>query len=908
MTFFRVAMEMMSCMGKPGTDTLNSGQGADTLNGGLGNDIINVDGSVGDKILIGSTGTDTVNINISAGLESFSSLSYDGTENYRITAPDGSTFTLNNFETVNINSVAWTFLTGNGNTRSDTSNMCAGYSRYDGVFSAPAENKIVLFDWDSTSSSNITNLCMDTSTLGSSFSQSGGHYVATVYGSPINDIIMVDTGWVATIDVGAGDDIVHMKDDDAADSVKMGIGDDFLIINADSNDTLLDGEAGSDWLAFRTVNWGASSAKTYTINSGNAQNFENLLGTDNDDILTGDTNANIIVGSAGADTINGDSGDDTLWGDCTTSSCKSLISQNQSAYSISSGGNDTLNGGAGDDTLYGEDGDDTLDGGAGDDTITSGTGSDVIVITSSSGSDTLTDFADGTDAIGFDSSLRSSDLTIVASGSDTLIKNGSDTLLTLSGISSSDVSAADLQSTSTSAQTFNSTSGDDSFVGGAGNDTFTSGSGSDSLIGWGGTDTFNITSKSGSWTDTVVGGSGADTLNISYSVNLEDFATITYDNSATYSFVDSNGGTTNFASIETLNVNSVAWTFLTGNGNTRSDTSNMCAGYSRYDGVFSAPAENKIVLFDWDSTSSSNITNLCMDTSTLGSSFSQSGGHYVATVYGSPINDIIMVDTGWVATIDVGAGDDIVHMKDDDAADSVKMGIGDDFLIINADSNDTLLDGEAGSDWLAFRTVNWGASSAKTYTINSGNAQNFENLLGTDNDDILTGDTNANIIVGSAGADTINGDSGDDTLWGDCTTSSCKSLISQNQSAYSISSGGNDTLNGGAGDDTLYGEDGDDTLDGGAGADIYSGGAGIDTFVVGAGDGGTNLSDATTVTDFTDTTDIIGLDGLNSGDLSVSQGTGEYSAHTIVKYGTEFLLILQNTSASNVTKADFSAI
>ena len=59
---------------------------------------------------------------------------------------------------------------------------------------------------------------------------------------------MVDTGWVATIDVGAGDDIVHIKDDDAADSVKMGTGDDFLIIN-DSNDTLLDGEAGSDWLA-----------------------------------------------------------------------------------------------------------------------------------------------------------------------------------------------------------------------------------------------------------------------------------------------------------------------------------------------------------------------------------------------------------------------------------------------------------------------------------------------------------------------------------------------------------------------------------------------------------------------------------------------------------------------------------
>ena len=67
----------------------------------------------------------------------------------------------------------------------------------------------------------------------------------------------------------------------------------------------LDGGSGSDWLAFRTVNWGASSAKTYTLNSGNASNFENLLGSDNDDTLTGDANANIIIGAKGVDTING---------------------------------------------------------------------------------------------------------------------------------------------------------------------------------------------------------------------------------------------------------------------------------------------------------------------------------------------------------------------------------------------------------------------------------------------------------------------------------------------------------------------------------------------------------------------------------------------------------------------------
>ncbi|MDB2535385.1 hypothetical protein N9X70_05015, partial [Gammaproteobacteria bacterium] len=662
---------------------------------------------------------------------------------------------------------------------------------------------------------------------------------------------------------------------------------------------------------FRTVNWGASSAKNYTINSGNAANFENLLGTDNDDTLNGDANANIIVGSAGADTINGNNGNDTLWGDCKTSACTSLISQNQSAYSIGSGGNDTLNGGAGDDTLYGEDGDDTLNGGAGNDTIVSGSGNDVIVITSSSDSDTLTDFTDGTDAIGFDSSITSSNLVIEPSGSDTVVKNGSDLLLTLSGISSSNVTAADLQSTSTDAQTLNGTSGNDMLIGGAGDDTFNGKAGSDTLIGWGGDDTFNITNKSGSWTDTINGGSGTDILNISYSINLEAFASISYDNSAIYSFVDSAGGTMNFQSIETLNVNSVAWTNLVGNGSSRSDTSNMCAGYSRNQGVFSAPAGNKVILFDWDSTSSTNITNLCMDTSTLGSSFSQSGGHYSTTLYGSSINDIVMVDNGWVSTITAGDGDDVVHAKDADAPDDIDMGAGDDFLIINSDANDTSLDGGTGSDWIAFRTVNWG-SSAKNYTINSGNAANFENLLGTDNDDTLNGDANANIIVGSAGADTINGNDGNDTLWGDCKTSACTSLIAQNQSAYSIGSGGNDTLNGGAGDDTLYGEDGDDTLDGGAGADTYTGGAGIDVFTIKANNGGASISGADVITDFNygSDRDIIGMDGLERSQLTVEQGTGDYENHVVVKKKDtgEFLVIIQSTLLSSISDSDFSAI
>ena len=103
---------------------------------------------------------------------------------------------------------------------------------------------------------------MDTSTYEFKlFSKWRPRCCSTIYGSPINDIIR----WLIqvkaiTIDVGAGDDIVHIKDDDAADQrTKMGTGDDFLIINASRQyDTLLDGGGRTNTLVFdnsQLVGW-----------------------------------------------------------------------------------------------------------------------------------------------------------------------------------------------------------------------------------------------------------------------------------------------------------------------------------------------------------------------------------------------------------------------------------------------------------------------------------------------------------------------------------------------------------------------------------------------------------------------------------------------------------------------------
>ena len=185
--------------------------------------------------------------------------------------------------------------------------------------------------------------------------------------------------------------------------------------------------------------------------------------------------------------------------------------------------------------------------------------------------------------------------------------------------------------------------------------------------------------------------------------------------------------------------------------------------------------------------------------------------------------------------------------------------------------------------------------SGVTYTLNSGNASNFENIGGTTSDDTLTGDSNDNKLLGGKGADTLYGGNGNDTLYGgigELTSSGTTLSNDQNFTVglyynHSYQGAGNDILYGGAGNDTLYGQALDDTLDGGTGKDTYSGGTGSDTFVIRVGDGSTTLSEANVILDFEDGTDVIGLaDGLQFSSLTIEQGSGDYADYTIVRYGT----------------------
>ena len=100
-------------------------------------------------------------------------------------------------------------------------------------------------------------------------------------------------------------------------------------------------------------------------------------------------------------------------------------------------------------------------------------------------------------------------------------------------------------------------------------------------------------------------------------------------------------------------------------------------------------------------------------------------------------------------------------------------------------------------------------------------------------------------------------------------------------------------------------------MDGGTDADTIYSGKGSDTIILRSGDGELSLTDADIIKDFIDGLDAFGLaDGLTFGDLTIAQGTGDYSIHTIISKtsSSEYLALVEGISSSILTEADFNVI
>ena len=461
----------------------------------------------------------------------------------------------------------------------------AGSSR--GVAVDTANKIFVTYDPDTDST--ISN--SDCSVAVTSSQQSGVGTNINPLRADYNDTAMVVYGYTHTdyvqtsskadtINTYAGNDQVLAKA--GADTVNLGDGNDVAFVTTlDLTEDTLSGGDGSDTLSFarvvasrwhtyanEAVSWRAWSHDFgVTANLGdlladagkNISGFENLVGTETADTLTGDSNNNIIVGGLSGDTLSGAGGNDTIYDDINAPvSSENLYAggntdiygQYISATTDSVAGNDTLNGNAGDDVLVASGGNDTLDGGVGADTLTGGAGIDTFIIRSNDGPDTITDFTDGTDIIGM-SGLNFSDLKVEQSGSDVLIKKGSEVLTKIQNLAISNLNYYDIVSASSTAQIINGTPDDDVLLGGSGNDTFTTGAGTDVVLGYGGNDGITL---DGAGDKTVDGGAGTNTAAITYSglTGLQDFPTRSLDSDYTLSLVDASSNTITLKNIINL--------------------------------------------------------------------------------------------------------------------------------------------------------------------------------------------------------------------------------------------------------------------------------------------------------------------------------------------------------------------
>ncbi|MEG4146865.1 Calx-beta domain-containing protein, partial [Microcoleus sp. Pol12B5] len=165
-----------------------------------------------------------------------------------------------------------------------------------------------------------------------------------------------------------------------------------------------------------------------------------ILGTNGDDILSGDSGNNVLMGMRGNDYLDGVLGNDTIFGG---KGSDTILGSSGDDVLFGNRGADILNGDDGNDILYGGKGDDLLNGGLGIDTLVGGMGVDKFLLSTNSGTDTITYFEVGKDLLVLGNGLSFSQLAVAQDSSATLIRfaQTGEILASLSGVSASSISA-----------------------------------------------------------------------------------------------------------------------------------------------------------------------------------------------------------------------------------------------------------------------------------------------------------------------------------------------------------------------------------------------------------------------------------------------------------------------------------
>jgi Ca2+-binding RTX toxin-like protein len=537
-------------------------------------------------------------------------------------------------------------------------------------------------------------------------------------------------------------------------------------------------------------------------------------------IAQNSTSSNVVInGTARDDTLSGGAGDDTIFGEAGYDRLFGLDGND-----LLDGGtqDDYLEGGAGSDTLIGGANDDRLDGGAGDDSIYGGDGNDYALLRGSYGNDFLDggagrDFVDMVDGglSGIVVDLRTGSLSGGGDGG-----SGSAVLVSIEGVLGT--SFADRMIAGGGAVTFVSWGGNDTLIGGVGDD----------FLGAYGVEGSSFTGGAGN--DSIRGGKGADSI----------------DAGAGNDLIELNDGTS-FNGADTVD------------GGIGIDTLDLLSARSGLDVDLSA---GTITGGGWDSGGTIRVVNV----------ETVFGGWHDDRLVGDGAANLLDARDG-ADSLDGGGGNDTLYGAY--GADTLQGGGGNDLLFANTattpyDDQDHFLAGGTGNDTLT------GGSGRDVFAFSeTPGAPNADVIAGfTSGLDAIQLDSAFHANLGSSGGFTA----GDDRFWAAAGASSghdatdrvvydtltgnlyydadgsaggAAQLIARLDGAPSIAASdiwvdvaatnlgingtaGNDSLRGASGRDTLSGFGGDDTLDGGYGDDRLDGGSGNDVL---AGNEGADL-------------------------------------------------------------------
>ena len=317
-------------------------------------------------------------------------------------------------------------------------------------------------------------------------------------GNDGNDILNGGAG-NDTLNGGDGNDILNGGT--GIDTLNGGNGDDTFIVDSTTDIIIETAGVGSG-------NDTVISSVTYSLNTANTANVENLTltganvnGTGNalNNVLTGSAGNNILDGGLGADTMIGGNGNDTYIVDNVGDTVNEIGSTGTDTVISSidftlntvgaanverltlTGSATNATGNALNNTITGNDLNNTIDGGTGVDTMVGGNGDDTYIV------DNTADVVTETNLVGSGTDTVQSSAATYTLGTN--VEN-----LTLTG-------SGDINGTgNNAANVITGNSGNNTLSGGAGNDTITGGTGNDTITGGTGADIINV----GSGKDTIV--------------------------------------------------------------------------------------------------------------------------------------------------------------------------------------------------------------------------------------------------------------------------------------------------------------------------------------------------------------------------------------------------------------------